>query len=103
MDEDLRILTKEEIIKNLEDLPEWTFNNNKISKEFKFKTFSNALDFINKLAPFCNKIDHHPDIHIFYTKILFELQRFSVGGKVTPRDFIVAKEIERLFTEGNYS
>jgi len=101
MDEDLRLLSKEEIEGKLKEFPGWDYHDDKISKQFEFKSFNDAVEFINKLAPFCNRIDHHPDIHIYYKKILFDLQRFSVGGKVTNRDFTVAKEIERLYLENN--
>ena len=101
MNKDLRILKEKEISERLKSFPGWKYNKSKnnISKEFKFKSFMDALAFINKLAPISEKNDHHPDIHIFYTKILFELQRFSVGGKVTERDFFIASEIERLYKE----
>lgn len=95
--QDLKPLTQVEIKKKLNSFTGWKFANNKISKEFTFKSFSRGVIFIRRLAPFCNRIDHHPDIHIYYKKILFELQRFSIGGKVTERDFTVAREIERLF------
>lgn len=98
-DEDLRVLSQEEIEDKLKELPGWKFENNKISKEFQFPRFPDCIAFLVRLTPFCEKIDHHPDIHIFYKKILFELQRFSVGRRVTERDFIVAAEIERLFKE----
>jgi len=94
---DLKVLTQEEIKKKLVDFPGWKYADNKISKEFTFKSFSQGIEFITKLTPFCNKIDHHPDIHIYYKKIVFDLTRFSVGGKVTQRDFTVASEIERLY------
>ncbi len=93
------VLTPEEINKRLRDFPGWTFAEDKISKEFKFNDFMDALGFVNKLAPFCENLDHHPDIHIFYSKILFDLQRFDIGGKVTDRDFLVAGESERLYGE----
>lgn len=99
MEDDLKILTKDEIDEKLMNFPGWAYHDDKISKEFTFGSFSEAVEFVNKLAPFCNNIDHHPDIHIYYKKILFDLQRFSVGGKVTPRDFTVASEIERLFAK----
>ncbi len=92
-----RILTEEEIKKELETLPGWAFKDDKISKEFKFNDFMDVLTFINVLAPFCETNDHHPDIHIFYSKVLFELQRFDVGGKVTEKDILVAREIEKLY------
>lgn len=97
MEEDLRILTEDEIEKKLKDFPGWEYRDGKIIKKFQFDSFDEAVQFVENLAPFCNKIDHHPDIHIYYKKIVFDLQRFSVGGKVTPRDFTVASEIERLF------
>lgn len=92
-----KILTQEEITDGLQSLPGWEFKNNKISKEFKFTDFMGSLHFINTLAPFCEKLDHHPDIHIFYSKVLFELQRFDVGGKVTDKDFMIAHKIEELY------
>jgi 4a-hydroxytetrahydrobiopterin dehydratase len=101
MDEDIRVLSGSEIQDKLKDFPGWNYHDDKISKQFEFRSFNNVVEFINKLAPFCNRIDHHPDIHIYYKKILFDLQRFSVGGKVTDRDFTVAKEIERLYSETN--
>jgi len=94
-----KILTEQEIQEKLKGFLGWIYKNNKISKEFIFKSFMDAIAFIVKLAPFCEANDHHPDIHIFYRKILFELQRFDIGGKVTEMDFITAKEIERLFKE----
>jgi len=97
--ENIKILTKEEIEQGLQSLPGWNYKDNKINKEFKFTDFMGSLSFINKLAPYCEKLDHHPDTHIFYNKVLFELQRFDIGGKVTDKDFLVAKEIERLLAE----
>jgi len=97
---EIKILTEQEIQEKLKEFPGWKHQNNKISKEFNFKSFMDAIAFIVKLAPFCEANDHHPDIHIFYKKILFELQRFDIGGKVTDMDFITAKEIERLFSKG---
>ena len=95
--DDKRPLSVEEIERGLKEITGWNYANNKISKQFKFNNFLDALDFINKIAPFFEKIDHHADMHIYYSKVTFDLQRFDVGGKVTERDFTVAKEIERLY------
>lgn len=95
--EEPKILTKQEISRCLGGVEDWEYKDNKISKQFKFTDFMDSLNFVNKLAPFCEKMDHHPDVHIFYSKVLFELQRFDLGGKVTDRDFIVAEEIDRLY------
>ncbi len=93
------ILTQEQIEEELKTLPGWEFKNDKIAKQFEFKDFMDSLDFITKLAPFLEQNDHHPDTHIFYSKVLFELQRFDVGGKVTDKDIAVAREIERMYAQ----
>ncbi len=92
-------LSKKEILEKLKKLPGWEYADNKIKKEFRFNDFMDSLGFINKMAPFFEKMDHHPDTHIFYSKVLFELQRFDIGGKVTDRDFKVASEIERVYRQ----
>ena len=87
----------EEIQARLKDLPGWQYADDKISKQFELNYFMDSLSFVNKLAPYFESMDHHPDTHIMYSKILFELQRFDVGGKVTDRDFEVAAEIEKEY------
>ncbi|MBI2065736.1 MAG: 4a-hydroxytetrahydrobiopterin dehydratase [Candidatus Zambryskibacteria bacterium] len=90
-----KILTQEEIELGLKSLPGWTYAGEKISKEYKFADFLDAFNFVSSLVPYFEKMDHHPDIHIFYNRIVFELQRFDIGGKVTDRDLMVAGEIDK--------
>jgi len=89
------ILSQQEINEALTNLPGWEQKGDKISKQFEFADFMNALNFIVLLSPFFEEMDHHPDIHIFYNKILFELQRFDVGGKITNKDIDMAYHIEK--------
>lgn len=90
-------LSEDEIREKLKKLPGWEYDDDKIKKQFKFNDFMDSLGFVIKMAPFFEKMDHHPDTHIFYSKVLFELQRFDVGGKVTDKDIEVASEIERMY------
>jgi 4a-hydroxytetrahydrobiopterin dehydratase len=96
-DQDLTPLSETEIISRLILLPGWQYASSKIIKTFEFASFTNAIQFINGLVGFCNFLDHHPDINISYKKVTFELTRFSVGNKVTARDFTVAQKIEADF------
>lgn len=95
------ILTTEEIQTRLRERPRWSLKNNKLTREITFPTFMTGIDFINRLAPVFEKLDHHADLHVFYTKIIFELQRFDLGGKITDQDFVVAtaidKEAEKIY------
>ncbi len=94
---DLIPLFEADIHSRLESLPGWKFEADKISKTFEFGSFTDAIQFINGLVIFCNFLDHHPDMMVMYKKVRFELSRFSVGGKVTERDFTVARRIEDDF------
>jgi 4a-hydroxytetrahydrobiopterin dehydratase len=96
-EKDLTPLSETEIVSRLESLPGWKYESNKIIKGFEFASFTEAVQFVNGLVGFCNFLDHHPDITISYKKVRFELTRFSVGGKVTARDFTVAQKIEDDF------
>jgi 4a-hydroxytetrahydrobiopterin dehydratase len=91
------VLKPKEIKERLKKFPGWTFAKNKISKKFKFEDFKDSISFIRTLIPFFDKHDHHPDVTVMYSTVLFELQRFDVGGKVTDKDFFVAREIESRY------
>lgn len=69
--------------------------NKRIRKEFKFKDFPEAVSFVNKVAEIAEREDHHPDIHIFYRKVVIELWTHAVGG-LSENDFILASKIEVL-------
>lgn len=86
-----------DIQNRLADLPGWEYKDNKIFKTFEFPSFNDALALINQLAPICNELDHHPDINWSYRTVTFSLTRYSIGGKVTERDFRIAEAIEDLF------
>ncbi len=75
----------------------WILSNDakKISKEYLFKDFIGSVDFINSVADIAEAEGHHPDIHIFYNKVLLELSTHSVGG-LTENDFIVAEKIDEI-------
>ena len=96
-----KILTVDEVNAALKELPGWKFENDKISKEFAFADFVGSLAFINRMVAYFQEMDHHPDTHIFYSKVLFELQRFDVGGKVTDRDIEIAKLLEKTYATEN--
>ena len=97
--EDLMPLSNQQIEERLAGFDGWQFQDDKISKTFTFDSFSDGVNLISLLAPFCDKIDHHLDILINYKKIKFELTRYSIGNKVTDRDFTVANKIEELYND----
>ncbi len=51
----------------------WKEINGRLTKEFKFKDFKEALVFINKVGEHAESINHHPKIINVYSSVKIEL------------------------------
>ena len=72
----------------------WNETNNKLIKEFKLKSFSDLMSRMIAIGEAADKMNHHPDFSVFgYRNIRFELTTHS-EGKVTDKDYALAKEID---------
>lgn len=96
-DEKPKALTTEELNAVLQQLPGWGMAEGQLAKQFRFKDFVEAVGFVNRLVPYFESQDHHPDIRISYSRVTFELSRHDIGRKVTALDGEVAKHIEHEF------
>lgn len=71
----------------------WTRRGNAITRTFELPTFPAAIAFVNRIAEVAEKMDHHPDVDIRYTKVTCSLSTHSAGG-ITARDFKLAESID---------
>ena len=87
----------EEIQEYLDQLQgEWEVENGKkIKYKFEFPGFKEAIEFVNRVANLAEKENHHPNIRIYYNKVVIELTTHSIGG-LSENDFILAAKIEQL-------
>ncbi len=94
---DIKPMTKSQAEKLMKEIPEWTLDASakKIAKEFVFKNFMKALDFIQWVADIAETEGHHPDIFISYNKVTLTLFTHAVGG-LSENDFIVAAKIDEI-------
>jgi len=95
--EKVRILLESEVKDALHGLPGWSYNNDSLCKMFKFKDFLSSVNFINRMLPFFEEYKHHPNIHVFYNNISFDLTSHEYGNKVTSLDTFIAKGIEKEY------
>lgn len=71
-------------------------DNKKIWREFQFKNFVQAVDFINRIADVAEYEDHHPDIFLHgYKYVRVELMTHAING-LSRNDFIVAAKIDEI-------
>lgn len=84
-----------EIHELLQTLNNWELVNNGIEKDFSFKTFKEAIQFINKVAVLAEEVNHHPEIFNSYCKLKLRLTTHDVAG-LTLKDIDLARAIDAL-------
>ncbi len=73
----------------------WTRAAGAITKTFAFATFMDGIAWVGKVAAAAERLDHHPDLDIRYTKITATLSTHAAGG-LTTLDFDLAREMDSL-------
>lgn len=88
-------LSEPEVKQKLEMLNGWKLEKGKLHKEFRFKSFAEALSFINKVGEIAESLNHHPEIFNVYNKVILEIETHDVGG-LTLLDFSFANQVDSL-------
>ena len=88
-----KALNAVEIDEVLKTHPEWKLQGGKLIREWTFKDFVEAMQFVNKVATVAEAAGHHPDIDIRYNRVLLGLISHDTGG-VTKRDAAMASRID---------
>lgn len=69
---------------------------NSLYKKFKFKNFTDAMRFLNKISQIAEKQQHHSDFLLHdWNRISIWITTHSEGG-ITELDFNLARAIERM-------
>ena len=88
-------LTAEEIQPLAAQVDNWNVvDNHHLEKEFKFKDFKTALDFVTKVGATAEEQGHHPDIYLAWGKVGVKIWTHKING-LTESDFILAAKIDR--------
>jgi 4a-hydroxytetrahydrobiopterin dehydratase len=91
-------LTDAEEEKYFKNLAGWALTRegtHKLQKEFRFQKYLEGVNFVRDAAAIADSENHHPDIHLFYRKVLVELSTHAVNG-LSLNDFILAAKIDSL-------
>ena len=88
-------LENDEIESRLEQLDGWSREGEAITKEFDNGDFKGSVDFVNRLTPEAEEMNHHPDLEISWDTVKVTLTTHSEGG-LTANDFDLAGKIDGL-------
>lgn len=88
-------LTEAEIEQQLALVPEWGLVSGQITRTYSFPDFKASVAFVNRVAAYAERVQHHPDILIRYNKVTLTVSTHDAGG-ITQKDFELALESEKL-------
>ena len=82
--------------KDLSDLrkqvPEWTLEDARLSRAFRFRDYRETLAFVDQVARIAEEQDHHPDVTFGYNNCTVTWWTHSVNG-LSRNDFICAAKV----------
>lgn len=81
------------------EIPLWeNVDGQRIRRTYSFKSYMAGVAWVQSAALLADEEDHHPDIHIFWRKVVVELWTHTVKG-LSENDFILAAKLDRLFEQ----
>ena len=77
-------------------LPDWeVVEGHHLRREFRFRNFREALDFVNRVGELAEEQGHHPDVEFGWGRAAITIFTHKIDG-LTESDFILAAKIDRL-------
>ena len=76
----------------------WSEVDAALERTFEFENFADALAFVNRVGELAETEDHHPEIHIDYSKVTLRWWTHTAGG-ITDRDVELAGRSDELAAE----
>ncbi|NOY53338.1 MAG: 4a-hydroxytetrahydrobiopterin dehydratase [Deltaproteobacteria bacterium] len=67
----------------------------KLTKEYKFGNFREALAFTNRVGELAESQGHHPEIHLAWGRVKLVIRTHKIDG-LTESDFILAAKADQL-------
>lgn len=97
---DAPTLSDAEINEMKPDVPEWEVKEidgeKRLSRQFKFKNFAQALAFTQTVGDMAEDANHHPAILTEYGKVTVDWWTHKIGG-LHKNDFVMAAKTDKAY------
>jgi 4a-hydroxytetrahydrobiopterin dehydratase len=93
------LLSDIEIQRELNALTGWSRKGDALVKSFEFKTFADAMAWVNRVAAAAEASNHHPDLDIRFRQVNALLSTHDAGG-ITALDLSLARAMDTLVGPG---
>lgn len=91
----MQLLSENQIKKSLSEMNDWRLQGDVIKRDWEFRDFSEAMDFINMIAVIAENHNHHPYLENTYNRVSLSFNTHDAGG-ITEKDINIAREIDNL-------
>ena len=88
-------MSDDEVKDRLSKLGGWEREGEALERQFESANFVGSVDFVNRITPVAEEMNHHPDLSISWNKVTVSLSTHSEGG-ITENDFELATKIDSL-------
>lgn len=95
-------LTEPQVTEELQQLPGWATDGQRLSCTYQFTNFIESVAFVNRLVEPAEALAHHPDLTISYNRVGISLTTHDAGG-LTEVDFALAAAIAAASGDTNSS
>jgi 4a-hydroxytetrahydrobiopterin dehydratase len=95
MEGTMALLDENEVERRLSELDGWAREGKAIAKEYSCGDFAGSVEFVNRITPVAEDMNHHPDLAISWSTVTVTISTHSEGG-VTAADFELASRIDAL-------
>jgi 4a-hydroxytetrahydrobiopterin dehydratase len=94
-------LTRQQIAPLLGQLQGWEVENDaKLIKNYRFKNFAEAAEFVNAAAAIAEEQWHHPELLLRWGQVRAELRTNKIKG-LSEADFVLAAKYDRLYEQSH--
>ena len=91
-------LAVEEVEAFLAGATGWTCANHRLTRQFRFASFLDAIRFMQAAATTINRLDHHPEWTNCYDRVSVRLTTHDAGDRITEKDLELARLLDRTAT-----
>ncbi len=74
----------------------WYQKENKLTREFAFNNFVEALEFVNKVSEIAERVGHHPEIWFTWGRVIITTTTHDEGNIITEKDWNLTRLIDEL-------
>lgn len=90
-----KLLKPDELKAAVSSLEGWSISNDKLHREFQFKSFVEAFGFMSSVALIAQTMGHHPEWSNVYNRVTIDLTTHDAGG-ITDLDVELARQANQL-------